>query len=134
MLAGSDVEQPSERSARASVMRRILDLSEQEQLQIYNELRDHLVAHDRGPVLRVQDDPALRLEGLQAVTQVAEHLGLTDRAPTIAEYQREAPRLGIELSKSQIIRRWLTWRSVGAAMLQRGRVEIPPKITGGLSN
>jgi predicted DNA-binding transcriptional regulator AlpA len=59
-----------------------------------------------------------RAEALDGLASVARELGLPrGRWPTIDEYQRVAPSLGVRYSHQQVIRRWGRWEDAGRMLV-----------------
>jgi predicted DNA-binding transcriptional regulator AlpA len=96
-------------------LRRVLDLPGAEQLKIYAVLRENL-GGEIGEETAEDKKARRRIESLECLQRAAEYLGLTDRAPTGAEYRSAAAELHLPMSSEQIIRAWdMKWSAAAAA-------------------
>lgn len=110
-------EQPAQRVARAAVMRAIWQLPRADQLHVYHALVEHLDAESDAPVPRISKEVQAREQTLAAVRTVAEHLGLTDRAPILAEFEQVSAKLGLGVTKTNVIKAWGRWLFAQQALL-----------------
>lgn len=118
-------EQPAERVARAAVMRMIWTLSRKDQIRVYNDVLQYLERETDAPVPRISKERQEREDMLGAVRAVAEHLGLIDRAPTVAEFDQASTKLGLGIRSGVVIRVWGRWRFVGHALLDINKRQSP---------
>lgn len=107
---------PHARSEIEDVLRRVYRLSRRDQMQVFTTLRDYL-GDEVGR--EAEQDVAIRQRArtLEALAQVAQDLGLPQAtAPNTRQFREVAPRLDLDISVSQIVRAWGSWRQAQAAL------------------
>ncbi len=108
---------PERSSELEEAIRRFVQLAPEDQFELYEQARDHLGelpdGHDaRAVAIRY------RYEALEAIGKVARHLGLPDKqAPTVQQFEATSKELGLEFSKSKVIRAWGRWRFASQAFV-----------------
>lgn len=91
--------------------RRVLQLPDREQLQLYRQLRDYLAIGPGDPEAADAEMEA-RAVSLEAMQRATEHLRLPPgEAPTVEQYQSAHRALDLPMSSQQVIRRWGFWRT-----------------------
>jgi hypothetical protein len=97
--------------ARQDILLRFQELSWQDQYKTYQVIQGYFI--HSGPGSKALRELRERAECVDAVKQVAKHLGLGEgAAPGVQEYERARTALGIELNAATIVRRWAVWREV----------------------
>lgn len=92
-------------------MSRFEELSWPDKYRIYEFVQGHF-SHS-GTESEGLREVRERADCVAAVQQVIEHLGLPEGGtPGVEEYERVRKELGLGLSSSTIIRRWVVWREV----------------------
>jgi predicted DNA-binding transcriptional regulator AlpA len=90
-------------------MRRFLALQLADQLRAYEQMREYLSAAAR----ETKADRELRdrIEALDAIRKVADHLGLPEqKAPTADQFNEHAPAVAPGWNVSKVGRAWGSWR------------------------
>lgn len=108
---------PERSSELEEAIRRFVKLAPDDQLALFAEVQEHL-----GELSGEEDARKVtirrRLEALEALAEVARHLGLPDgQAPTVKQFEVTSKELGLEFSKSQVIRVWGKWRFASQAFV-----------------
>lgn len=105
------------------VMQRFFALSAADQLRAYEGLRDYLGA-DVPMETKADRQINRRADSLAAVAQVADHLGLEGRAPTVKQFDSVARELGLSWTARTVGEAWGRWRFACDAHLGE-----PPRLT-----
>lgn len=99
-----------------SAMQRFFDLSAADQLRAYEHLRDFLGA--AAPAQTAADlEIEQRRESLAALEQAREHLGLEEKAPTVAQFDRVSRELDLGWTARRVGDVWGRWRFACEALL-----------------
>lgn len=90
-------------------MRRFLALQPADQLRAYEQMREYLSAATRET--RADRELRDRIEALDAIRKVADHLGLPEqKAPTVEQFNEHAPSVAPGWNVSKVGRAWGSWR------------------------
>jgi predicted DNA-binding transcriptional regulator AlpA len=101
--------QRQSQSHAQSVWRQVLELSDHEQLDLYQLLSEHLAL---GPGHVADTEVEDRVQSMKDMAAAAEYLQLpAGTAPTYPQYEKAHKALGLSLSAQQVQRRWNRWRT-----------------------
>ena len=105
------------------VLRRAYALSERDQLRLYEHLRTNL-ALGAEQETEIDRELAERAAALEALAQVAEHLGLPEgTAPTTTQFKQAVAKLGLDWSVARVGRVFGRWRFAQQALsAERSRI------------
>jgi hypothetical protein len=114
MEAVAAADHSARKRARQDICLRFKDLSWQDQYEVYKFVSGFFFQSGPGSdQLREARD---RAECVTSIQKVAAHLELEDgMTPGVQQYERTRKELGLRLSGSAIIRRWIVWREVRKA-------------------
>lgn len=108
---------PQSRRQREDAMRRVMELPDRDKFEVFEQLKDYLSSALSG---ESKEDQQLRQrkEALEAMRQVATHLGLKDgEAPTPKQFDQAAHEMSIEWTSAKVIRAYERWRNAKQALL-----------------
>jgi hypothetical protein len=104
------------RRARQDVLLHFQTLSEwPDQHKVFKVIQGYFIPSREG--LRLAEELERRAECVEAVRQVAAHLGLPEgEAPGVTQYEAVRKELGLKLSVWTIERRWHSWHEIRKAL------------------
>lgn len=115
MEAAAAADHSARKRARQDICLRFKDLSWQDQYEVYKFVSGFFF--QSGPGSDQLREARERAECVTSIQKVAAHLELEDEmTPGVQQYEKARKELGLRLSASAIIRRWVVWREVRKAV------------------